>query len=93
MKILKKLILFGAMITFPAVTMGTAQAIEIKDQKQCYGVIADTREAISSNPDLSDKSEKILLEVMDLAQKRCDEDQLANAKDLLDLARGMVASE
>ncbi len=33
------------------------------------------------------------MEVVALAQKRCDEKQYDNAKDLLDLARGMVASE
>jgi hypothetical protein len=76
--------------------LGSASKVDaqqISNEKQCLQAVKDTEEAITSNPKIGDKAEKILLEVMALAKQRCEEKQFANAKDLLELARGMVASE
>jgi len=92
MKFLKRM---APLLVLPiiAVTVSIAQAEDIVDQKQCYSLVKDAEEAISENPVLGDKSEKILIEVMALAKQRCEEKQFSNAKDLLELARGLVASE
>ena len=74
-------------------TATPASAQEIMTEKQCNEVVQDTIEAIDENPALEGKAEKILLEVLELAKQRCEEKQFDNAKDLLNLARGMVASE
>ena len=83
----------GALLIASLLSIGVVKAEDILDEKQCRSVVKDTEEAINENPTLGEKSEKILLAVMVLAIQRCDEKQFANAKDLLDLARGMVASE
>jgi len=79
--------------TFAVAPVGAAYAADIMNDKQCQNAVKDTEEAIHENPTLGDKAEKILMDIMALAKKRCDEKQYSNAKDLLDLARGMVASE
>ena len=73
--------------------LATAYAADIMNEKQCQSVIKDTEEAISSNPSLGEKYEKVLMEIMALAKKRCDDKEFANAAELLAVARGMVASE
>jgi len=84
--------ILGAAVLFLAVAAGTASA-EILDEKNCEKVMKDTKQAINDNPKLGDKAEKILNEVMTLAAKRCQEKQFKNAKELLELARAMVASD
>ncbi len=93
MNMLTKYVLIGALIVSPAFLSEQAYSADIETGKQCLDVIADTKEAIEENPAIGDKSEKILLEVMKLAQQRCDEKNFSAAQELLDLARGMVASE
>ena len=75
------------------VTVSQYSAEDIMNDQDCRRALADANDAISENPELGEKSEKILKELMVLAVKRCDEKQYANAKDLLDLVRVMVASE
>jgi hypothetical protein len=83
----------GSVILLAGLASSPAVAADIMDARQCQMAIADAREAIEDNPTLGEKVEKVLLEVMALAQKRCEEKQFSNAKDLLDLARGMVSAE
>ena len=68
-------------------------AEEFADADACRMAVKETEEAITENPGLTGKAAEILIEVMALADQRCDEQQFSNAKQLLDLARGMVASE
>lgn len=84
----------GAAMTMAlAVSSPTRAAEAIRSEKECVRVMVDTAQAIDENPSLDGQAEKILLEVMELAKQRCKEGQFDNAKDLLELARGMVASE
>ncbi|NQW01127.1 MAG: hypothetical protein HQ483_15585 [Rhodospirillales bacterium] len=93
MKNLVKCMMFGV-VAVSLASFGTrAYAADIENAKQCAEVVADTVQAVEENPSLGDKSEKILLEVMNLAQQRCDEKNFSAAQELLELARGMVASE
>jgi len=80
-------------LAFLLYPIGSANAVEIMNDKQCQSALKDVTEAVDENPAIGDKAEKILMEVIALARQRCDEKQYDNAKDLLDLARGMVASE
>ncbi len=88
-----KYLTMGVLVATFFLSASVVKAEDILDQKQCRSVVKDTYEAIDDNPALGGKSEKILLAIMVLAEQRCDEKQFKNAKDLLDLARGMAASE
>ncbi len=85
--------LVSALILSPAGIGGVAYAADIENAKQCVNGVEDTKEAIEENPAIGDKAEAILMEVMELAQQRCDEKNFSAAQELLELARGMVASE
>ncbi len=83
----------GAALLVPLYGTSAFGANKIMNKKECLSVVKDTEQAIDENPALGDKAEKILMAVMDLAKTRCEEKQFDNASDLLELARGMVASE
>jgi predicted component of type VI protein secretion system len=85
---------FGLLaLILSAVISAPVFAQEIRDEKQCLQVMKDTAEAIDENPAIEGKAEAILLQVMELAKQRCEQKQFDNAKDLLMLARTMVAAE
>ncbi len=77
----------------PALHAAGPTSLQISNTVECTTALADTREAQSSNPTLGDKSAKAFEEIFALAEQRCADNQFANAADLLNIARGMVASE
>jgi urease accessory protein UreF len=94
---LAQLVLGGLLLvqTQPAFAQAASrpEATQITNAQECTQAIADTQEARSSNPEIGPKAAKIFDEVMELAAKRCEQKQFDNAGELLNIARGMVASE
>jgi len=76
-----------------AQTASRPEETQVTNAQECTQAIADTQEARAGNPELGPKAAKVFEEVMELAAKRCEQKQFANAGDLFNIARGMVASE
>ena len=91
--VIKEMTFAAALFVGAAILTGNALAQEFNTKEGCRQVIKDTDEAIDINPAVAGKEEEMLLAVMALARVRCEEGQFENAKDLLELARGVVASE
>jgi archaellin len=68
-------------------------ANQVTNAIECKQGIADTNEAKTSNPELGPKAAKAFEEIMELAAKRCEQKEFPFAAELLNVARGMVASE
>ncbi len=68
-------------------------ASQVTNAQECKQGIADTNEAKMSNPELGPKAAKAYEEIMELAEKRCEQKEFPFAAELLNVARGMVASE
>lgn len=66
---------------------------QIADASACAQSVANTKEARAQNPDIGEKSAKVFDELVALAEKRCEEKEFKKADELLQVARGMVASE
>lgn len=66
---------------------------QVTNAEECKQGIADTNEAKNSNPELGPKAAKAFEEIMELAAKRCEQKEFPFAAELLNVARGMVASE
>ncbi len=83
----------AAVLLVQAHTAVAQTSTQVTNAQECAQGIADTKEAKASNPELGPKAAKIFDEVLELATKRCEQNEFAYAAELLNLARGMVASE
>ncbi|MEX2310819.1 MAG: hypothetical protein WD624_00045, partial [Rhodospirillales bacterium] len=66
---------------------------QVTNAKECAQGIMDTKEARATNPELGPKAAKAFDEILELAVKRCENNEFSNAAELLNVARSMVASE
>ena len=64
-----------------------------KSNAECAQAVADAKAARENEPDIGPKAGKIFDDVVELAAKRCEQKEFVYAGELLNLARGMVASE
>ncbi len=64
-----------------------------KNKTECAQAVADAKTARENEPDIGPKAGKIFGQVIELAEKRCSQGEFVYAADLLNLARGMTASE
>lgn len=64
-----------------------------KNNAECAQAVADAKAARENEPDIGPKAGKIFADVVELAEKRCEQKEFVYAAELLNLARGMVASE
>ena len=60
---------------------------------QCKQALEDAKTARANEPDIGDKSGKVFDNIIALAEQRCAEKEFVYADQLLNIARGMVASE
>lgn len=86
-------VLAAMLFAYPITSFAADNGPQIADAAQCSQSVKDTKEARASNPDLGDKSAKVFDDLMALAEKRCEQKQFKFADELLQVARGMVASE
>lgn len=66
---------------------------QMTDDLTCKQAVVDAKEARENEPDIGDKSAKVFDEIVRLAEQRCAQKEYAYAAELLNIARGMVASE
>lgn len=85
-------VLAAMLFAYPAASFA-ANGPQIADASQCSQSVKDTKEARASNPDIGDKAAKVFDELIALAEKRCEQKEFKFADELLQVARGMVASE
>ena len=64
-----------------------------KNKADCMQGVADAKLARENEPDIGPKAGKIFDGVIELAEKRCEQSEFVYANELLNLARGMTASE
>ncbi|MBO6519647.1 MAG: hypothetical protein JJ900_02050 [Rhodospirillales bacterium] len=94
----KNVVAFAPMVLSAAVLFSSnavsAQDTNVPQNKtECMQAVTDTKEARASNPEIGPKAAKVYDEVVELAEKRCEQGEFVYAGELLNLARGMVASE
>ena len=70
---------------------GTAS--QVTNAAECAQGIKDSLEARANEPELGPKAAKSFDEIIELAKQRCAGKEYSNAAELLNIARGMVASE
>ena len=94
-KMKSKTILFAsvALMAFVVVHASSVSASMITTSAQCKQALEDAKTARENEPDIGDKSGKVLDQIMILAEQRCAEKEFVFADQLLNVARGMVASE
>jgi len=68
-------------------------ASQVTNALECKQALIDTNEARNANPELGPKSAKIFEEVIGQAEAKCAANDFAAAAELINIARGMVASE
>ncbi len=90
-----KTILFAsaALIAFVVVQASSVSASMITTPAQCKQALEDAKTARTNEPDIGDKSGKVFDDIIALAEQRCAEKEFVYADQLLNIARGMVASE
>ncbi len=90
-----KTILFAsaALMAFVVVQSSSVSAAMISNPAQCKQALEDAKTARTNEPDIGDKSGKVFDEIIALAEQRCAEKEYVYADQLLNIARGMVASE
>lgn len=90
-----KTILFASatLMAFAVVQAFPLSASMINNPVQCKQAIEDAKTARADEPDIGDKSGKVFDEIVAMAEQRCAEKEFVYADQLLNIARGMVASE
>ncbi|MEK9670969.1 MAG: hypothetical protein VW268_00510 [Rhodospirillaceae bacterium] len=83
---------FAFALSMPGL-IATAEARDINDEIACAQATKDTQQAINENPELTDGGEADLRALMTKAETECRGCQYQEAKQSLEVARGMVASE
>lgn len=85
-------VLAAMLFAYPLASFA-ANEPQVADASQCSQGVKDTKEARASNPDIGPKAAKTFDDLMALAEKRCEQKEFKFADELLQVARGMVASE
>lgn len=91
MKTLKALLAVSCLVI--ATSAGAQSYTEPTNTNNCMQAVSDTRQAKEENPALGEKSQAVFDQIVELAVKRCQDKEFQHAGELLNIARGMVASE
>ena len=83
----------AALMAFVIVQASPVSALIITTPAHCKQALEDAKMARTNEPDIGEKSGKVFDEIIALAEQRCAEKEFVYADQLLNIARGMVASE